>query len=90
MKIILFILFFFAQPIDTKNISGIVVDKYTNEPLAGVLIESGDNKTYSDLDGKFQIEYSDNIIVKYISYKTDTISYFFAEMTNVIELSQEQ
>ena len=61
------------------SISGKVVDIKTGEPLAGVAVsvEGTDVKTYSDLDGTFNINSIDpgnyNLILSLISYKNSLV-----------------
>jgi len=60
----------------TMTLTGKVVDKYTNEPLAGVLIKNNNIQIYTDLDGNFTInnfEYGTYINIELISYKNDSI-----------------
>jgi hypothetical protein len=78
MKKILFILLLITN-INLKSsdgdkfISGIIIDKYTQEELAGVLIKYNDGYTYTDFDGRFFLPYSDTLFIRMISYKDDTI-----------------
>lgn len=41
-----------------NKICGVVLDKQTNESLAGVAISVGNQKVYSDLDGQFILNYT--------------------------------
>jgi len=60
----------YAQETQTINISGVVLDKKTNEPIIGVtIVEKGTtNGTVSDVDGKFGLKVSSNNVVLAISY----------------------
>ncbi len=62
-----------------SNISGKVIDNKTGESLVGVAIsvEGTDIKTYSDLDGNFEISSltpgNYNLILSLISYKNSLV-----------------
>lgn len=68
-----------VTPSAKASISGKVVDIKTGEPLAGVAVSIvGTNvKTYSDLDGTFNINSIDpgsyNLILSLISYKNSLV-----------------
>lgn len=55
------------------KISGFVVDKYTNEKIAGAIISYGDDYTLSDENGFFSINYNPaidtDLLIRYTGYK---------------------
>lgn len=66
--------------VNTKSattIKGTVYDSNTNETLAGVSVLVNGEKTYTDLDGNFEIQNVNpqncEITVKFISYEDQTI-----------------
>lgn len=54
------------------QITGLILDSNTNEPLIGANVRSDDKFTVSDIDGTFQIDaqIGDSIEVKYLGYET--------------------
>jgi len=68
-----------VSPNTKSNITGKVVDNKTGESLVGVaiLVEGTDIKTYSDLDGNFEIKSlapgNYNLILSLISYKNSLV-----------------
>ncbi|MFZ4549649.1 MAG: carboxypeptidase-like regulatory domain-containing protein, partial [Bacteroidales bacterium] len=68
-----------GAPNTKSNISGKVIDNKTGESLVGVAIsvEGTDIKTYSDLDGNFEISSltpgNYNLILSLISYKNSLV-----------------
>ena len=83
-----------TEPVSTKKISrtqiaGTVVDSSTGEALAGVCLTMKDKgiKTYSDLDGKFEIQGVEpgvyEIEIDYVSYKTVTLKEVTANTPDV-------
>jgi len=66
----------YADNNETNTLNGKVLDKYTNEPLVGVLVKYNNLETYTDLDGKFIInnfKYGTYINVELISYEKDSL-----------------
>lgn len=59
------------------NLSGVIIDNNTNETLTGVEIDINGYKTYSDLDGNFQLELpvseNYNLSTSYISYQEEKL-----------------
>ena len=74
-KIILFLLVNFS--LQAQNISGLVVDKLSKNPITGAIITGFPSKesVISDIDGKFLLNnMSDSkLIVGFVFYKNDTI-----------------
>ncbi len=64
---------------ENNSINGYVIDSNTGEALAGVMITTLNDTTYSDLDGHFNLKKSSdstNIKFQLISYEIiDTIIY---------------
>ncbi len=60
-------------PAVVNEIQGVVLDKKTNEPLAGALVVVNDQKIYTDFDGKFKVS---NLKVTEPTLKITMISYF--------------
>lgn len=62
-----------AEIVLSATVDGTVIDAYSNEALAGVLIEFENANAYSDLAGNFKIEGLKpgvyNVKAKYISYE---------------------
>jgi hypothetical protein len=60
-----------------NKIYGVVLDKQTNESLAGVAISVGNQKVYSDLDGQFMLNYTDKgkyeLKISMISYEDQVL-----------------
>ena len=87
-----------GNPPNTTNIMGKVIDKNTMEELAGVTvcIEGTDIKTFTDIDGNFNIEGIQpgkyNVTVSYISYKDKEMSNVNVRLTdkNELEIKLEQ
>jgi hypothetical protein len=89
ISVIFFIAIYFSQagePIksekNTENqiiLKGKVIDKKTGEALVGAVVNIGNSeyKTYTDLDGNFELknlkEGNYNIVVSYISYNDSLI-----------------
>ena len=69
-----------ASPVSAITLKGLVVDQSTNEKLAGVTIQIGNNpeKIYSEPDGSFVIPNLDpennTITIKCISYKEKKVT----------------
>ncbi len=61
-----------AQTASSNVLKGIVLDKLTNESLAGVVVTSNGQKVYTDLDGNFKIQ---NICDGKCQLKISLISY---------------
>ena len=78
------LLFCVSAPLLADDISGIVTDAKTNEPLIGATIEVAETsvRTVSDADGKFHLtglkhgKY--NLTIKYVSYQPCTLNGFEA------------
>ena len=69
------------------NISGIITDKNTNEPLTGVKIETNIEIVYTDFDGKFEISNIGDTLklnISYISY--EDVNLLLTEKNNEILL----
>ena len=87
MKVLTFVLFaFFTNPLDTElmehatfDLSGIVVEERTGEPLSGAMIKiSGlEKEYYTDFEGRFNIEAlipgSYDIEISYVSFESTTL-----------------
>jgi len=61
---------------DPNLLTGKVIDKNTNEALAGAVVVCDDQKAYTDLDGNFSIRKSKNaseLQVQLISYSPITL-----------------
>ena len=63
-----------------NNLSGVVVDKKTNQPLPGVnvTVQGASKGTSTDFDGKFQLaglKNGDKIVFSFIGYDNETISF---------------
>jgi hypothetical protein len=72
-----------------QNITGIVVDKTTKQPVNGALVSLGSSKTYTNTSGGFEIitnALNDSLKVVHFAYKTYTISISKAITTLHIEL----
>jgi hypothetical protein len=74
--------------VKTKStISGIVYDKLTGEPLAGVEVKlmNSDVKTYTDFEGRFEIKEiqpgAHAVAINYISYQ-DIVENIYTEAGN--------
>lgn len=83
-----------SEIVSSKKISGVLFDKATKEYLAGAVIIVNGQKTYSDLDGKFEVSNNNNtklqLKVTMISYETRIIEIDPTNSSNIsIELSQQ-
>jgi len=60
-----------------NKLHGVVLDKLTNESLAGVAISVGNQKVYTDLDGNFTLNYASNstyeLKISMISYQEQVL-----------------
>ena len=69
-------------------LKGKVIDKKTGESLVGAIVNVGNSeyKTYTDLDGNFEIknikEGNYNIVVSYISYHSSLLEQAIVKSTN--------
>ncbi len=72
------------SPAVATQLAGVVIDKKTNEPLAGALILVNDQKIYTDFDGKFKVN---NLNIAEPTLKITMISYF--EEKVVVDLSKK-
>lgn len=76
-------------------LKGKVIDKKTGETLVGAVInvENSDYKTYTDLDGNFEIknikEGKYNIVVSYISYHSSLVEQAIVKSSNNTSLEIE-
>jgi hypothetical protein len=65
------------EVVSNNTLKGIVLDKVTNESLAGVVVTANGQKVYTDLEGNFSIENvcteKCQIKISQISYKDQTI-----------------
>lgn len=77
----------------TKSLTGVVIDKNTNESLAGAVITVNGQKVYSDLDGNFNVN---NLCEGICDVKVSLISYVDVVMSidtrkqNVMEIKLSQ
>ena len=84
-----------GEPLKTEKITesqlvlkGKVIDKKTGETLVGAVVNVGNSeyKTYTDLDGNFEIknikEGNYNIVVSYISYHSSLLEQAIVKSTN--------
>ena len=62
-----------------NSVKGMVIDKLTNETLAGAVITANGKKVYSDLDGNFTLsnlcEGKCQLKISLISYEDQTIDF---------------
>lgn len=97
MKGLLFITaWLIATVMHAAVIEGTVIDKETREPLIGATVQIKGTTTgaVTDIDGKFKLAGVRNgtheIVVSYISYRTQTISVEVANITNIeIEMATD-
>ena len=82
MKQLILLLFplYFLYP----QITGIVIDARTDNPLSGVNITSGETGTASDYKGRFtlNVQYRDEVIFSHIGYQTQIIKAY----NNIMEI----
>jgi len=80
-KKLLFLLLLLPFSVLAQNVlSGVVVDKKSNQPLPGVnvTVQGAQQSTSTDFDGKFQLaklKNGDKIVFSYVGYETTTVSY---------------
>jgi hypothetical protein len=78
-----------------RKVIGYVFDSQTNEPLEGAMIQLDDQQTavYADTNGRFEIaaQMSENthIVVKSISYKTQSVQASLNTSMLVLKLQEE-
>ena len=96
MKVLTFVLFtFFTNPGEvelienaTFNLSGIVVEEDSGEPLTGALIKINgiEKEYYTDFDGRFSIEAlipgNYDIEISYISFESTTLEKIHLDRQN--------
>ncbi|MFZ4399191.1 MAG: carboxypeptidase-like regulatory domain-containing protein [Bacteroidales bacterium] len=76
-------------------LKGKVIDKKTGETLVGAIVNVGNSeyKTYTDLNGNFEIknvkEGNYNIVVSYISYKSSLLEQAIVKSNNNSSLEIE-
>lgn len=80
-KKLLFLLLLLPFSVLAQNtVEGVVKDAKTSQPLAGVnvVVQSTNQGTTTDLDGKFKlgkIKNGDNLVFSFIGYKSETVQY---------------
>lgn len=82
-----------SENTNNGTLSGIVLDKLTNESLAGAVIIANGQKVYTDLDGNFKIknvcESKCQLKINLISYKEQIIEIDTRNLNSLqIKLSQ--
>ncbi|MCG8332171.1 MAG: TonB-dependent receptor plug domain-containing protein [Chitinophagales bacterium] len=72
LKTLVVSVLFFSTYLTQAQITGLVLDYDTNDPLIGAIVRSGKKHTTTDLDGTFQIDaqVGDSIEIKYLGYQT--------------------
>ena len=94
--LISFLFLFVTQLILSQEISGVILDKNTKEPLAGASIYFDNTTlgTVSNINGEFNIEYNPNIktplIVSFVGYKTLRFNKFDLSVTLKIYLDESE
>jgi len=61
-----------VEIVNNNSLKGIVLDKLTNESLAGVVVTANGQKVYTDLEGNFTIQ---NVCTSKCELKISLISY---------------
>ena len=88
-KKLLFLFLFLPVSILAQNsLSGVVVDKKSNQPLPGVnvIVQGAQNSTTTDFDGKFQLgglKSGDKLIFSFIGYDSQTINFSGQKSSNI-------
>lgn len=75
-----------------NSLSGVVVDKVSNQPLPGVnvIVQGASNSTSTDFDGKFKLgglTSGDKVVFSYIGYDSETVN-FSGQSTVTISLTE--
>ncbi len=79
-KKLLFLFLLLPFSLLAQSLSGVVVDKKSNQPLPGVnvVVQGANQSTSTDFDGKFQLgklKNGDKIVFSFIGYETQTLNY---------------
>jgi hypothetical protein len=81
-----------SEIITSNKISGVIVDKTSNERLAGVAIVVNGQKIYTDLNGRFEINSTKgsklHLKVSMISYNDKVLEFDSSDETLKIEMNQ--
>ena len=75
-----------------KSIVGTLIDSETKESVSGAIVTIGDNKVYSDIDGKFSlpaVEGQNMMKVTYIGYKPMTIDVTNERNLGILEMKMD-
>ncbi|MCF8342894.1 MAG: SusC/RagA family TonB-linked outer membrane protein [Chitinophagaceae bacterium] len=79
-KKLLFLFLLLPFTLLAQSLSGVVVDKKSNQPLPGVnlVVQGANQSTSTDFDGKFKLgklKDGDKIVFSFIGYETQTLNY---------------
>ncbi len=79
-KKLLFLFLLLPFSLLAQSLSGVVVDKKSNQPLPGVnvVVQGANQSTTTDFDGKFKLaglKNGDKIVFSFIGYETQTLNY---------------
>ena len=91
---VLAILIFASQIIEGQVVSfrGTIVDSETKEPLYGVIVSSGEQKVFTDIDGSFNFTSEaglDSLTCSFIGYKARKISMASPRNLGIIEMEMD-
>jgi iron complex outermembrane receptor protein len=79
-KKLLFLFLLLPFSLLAQSLSGVVVDKKSNQPLPGVnvVVQGANQSTTTDFDGKFKLaglKNGDKVVLSFIGYESQTLNY---------------
>jgi len=79
-KKLLFLFLLLPFSLLAQSLSGVVVDKKSNQPLPGVnvVVQGANQSTSTDFDGKFKLaglKNGDKVVLSFIGYESQTLNY---------------
>lgn len=79
-KKLLFLFLLLPFSLLAQSLSGVVVDKKSNQPLPGVnvVVQGANQSTTTDFDGKFKLaglKSGDKVVLSFIGYESQTLNY---------------
>ena len=90
----LFLLMSMIAAFAQKNISGIVSDSKTNEPIIGasIIVKNTTTGTVSDIDGKYQLSAPSKaiIVVSFVGYVTQEVNLGDQSSVNLYNIAMQQ
>jgi len=87
-KKLLFLFLLLPFSLLAQSLSGVVVDKKSNQPLPGVnvVVQGANQSTTTDFDGKFKLaglKNGDKVVLSFIGYESQTLNYTGQKEVNI-------